>query len=373
MNTITRAHKICLNPTLEQEIYFRKAAGTKRFVYNWALDCWKQMKALGIEKYGMMAAKRDFNSIKRDHHPWVMDVAKDVAEGAFADLGAALKNYFDWKQGKRRGQKVGFPKFKSKKHKRQSFRLNNDKFRVDGYTIVIPKLGPVGMAEPLRFTGKIMGAVVSKVADWWFVSITVQIERPQPRRFPKKSTGVDVGIKTLATLSDGSEFENQKPLRRQIQKLRKLNRSVSRRKKGNKRWWRAKRKLARFHYRVDNQRADAHHKASHAIASTYTIIGVEDLHVKGLVKNRRLSLALSDVGLGEFLRQISYKSDAFGGTVIKVGRFYASSKICHACGHVNQQLVLANRTWTCGNCGTMHERDWNAARNIEREALRLIA
>lgn len=373
MNTITRAHKIRLNPTPEQEVYFRKAVGTKRFVYNWALDRWKQMKAQGSTAYGMMAAKKDFNALKREAYPWVMEVAKDVAEGAFADLGAALKNYFDGKAGKRKGQPVGFPKFKSKKHQRQSFRLNNDKFRVDGHTIVIPKLGPVNMTEPLRFTGKIMGAVVSKVADWWFVSITVQMEKSPPRRFPKQSTGVDVGITTLATLSDGLEFENQKPLRRQLRTLRTLNRSLARRKKGSNRWWRAKRKLARLHNRIDNQRADAQHKASHAIASTYAIIGVEDLHVKGMVKNRRLARAVADAGLSAFLHQISYKSDAFSGTVVKVGRFYASSKTCHVCGHINQHLVLADRTWTCGNCDTNHQRDWNAARNIEHEALRLIA
>ncbi len=373
MNTITRAHKIRLNPTPEQEIYFRRAAGIKRFVYNWGLARWKKMKAQGVAAYGMMAAKKDFNAIKRTAYPWVLDVAKDVAEGAFADLGSALKHYFDWKHGKRTGQKVGFPTFKSKKNTRQSFHLNNDKFRVDGHTIVIPKLGPVNMTEPLRFKGKIMGAVVSKVADWWFVSITVQIERPKPRRFPKQSTGVDVGITALATLSDGRAFENQKPLRRQIRKLRMLSRAVSRRTKGSHRWWRAKRRLTRFHYRVDNQRADAHYKASHAIASTYAIIGVEDLHVAGLVKNRRLSLALSDVGLGAFLRQISYKSDAYGGRTVKVGRFYASSKTCYTCGQINQQLALADCTWTCGHCGTNHQRDWNAAQNIEHEALRLIA
>lgn len=229
------------------------------------------------------------------------------------------------------------------------------------------------MAEPLCFAGKIMGAVVSKGADWWFVSITVQIERPAPRRFPKQSTGVDVGIKALATLSDGRTFENQKPLRRQIRTVRKLNRSLSRRTKGSHRWWRAKQKLARLHDRIDNQRADAHHKASHAIASTYAIIGIEDMHVVGLLKNHRLSRALSDVGLGEFLRQIAYKADAFGGIAVKVGRFYASSKTCHTCGQINQMLVLRDRTWTCGSCGVLHQRDWNAAQNIEREALRLIA
>lgn len=192
-----RAHKIRLNPTTEQEAYLRKAAGTKRFVYNWTLDRWKWAKSQGIAAYGMMAAKKEFNAIKGDQFPWVYEVAKDVAEGAFVDMGKALANYFDWKKGKRKGKKVGFPKFKSKKKAKLSFHLNNDKFWVDGHTICIPKLGEVNMAEPLRFQGKIMGAVVSKVADWWYVSIQVKVEQPQAKAFERKSTGVDVGVKTL--------------------------------------------------------------------------------------------------------------------------------------------------------------------------------
>lgn len=366
-----RAHKIRLNPTDEQEVYFRKAAGTKRFVYNQALDLWKWGKAVGAEGFGIMEIKRQFNLFKAEQYPWMYEVAKDVFEGALADLGVALKNYFDSKDGKRKGAKVGFPKFKSKKNKKQSFRLNNDKFWVDGHTIYIPKLGEVNMAEKLRFVGKIMGAVVSKVADWWYVSIQVEIEQPEPKQFEKQSTGVDVGIKALATLSDGSELENQKPLRSQINQLRKLARSVSHRVKGSNRWWRAKRRLARFHATVANKRADAQHKASNAISSTYAFVGVEDLHIKGMVKNRRLSLSISDVGLGEFIRQIEYKSAAFGGQVVRVGRFYASSKTCNDCGCVNQSLVLSDRKWTCQGCGVIHQRDWNAAKNIEKEALRL--
>jgi putative transposase len=372
-----RAHKIRLNPTTEQEVYFRKAAGTKRFVYNQALDLWKWGKAVGAEGFGIMEIKRQFNLFKAEQYPWMYEVAKDVFEGALADLGVALKNYFDSKEGKRKAPKgspkVGFPKFKSKKNKKQSFRLNNDKFWVVGHTIYIPKLGEVNLAEPLRFVGKIMGAVVSKVADWWYVSIQVELEQPEPRQFEKQSTGVDVGIKALATLSDGSELENQKPLRSQINQLRKLARSVSRRVKDSNRWWRAKRRLARFHATVANRRADAQHKASHKIASTYAFVGVENLNIKGMVKNRRLSLAISDVGLGEFIRQIEYKSAAFGGQVVKVGRFYASSKTCSDCGYINQSLTLSNRTWVCQGCGTIHQRDWNAAKNIEQEALRLVS
>jgi len=376
-----RAHKIRLNPTTEQEVYFRKAAGTKRFVYNQALDLWKFGKEVGAAEFGVMEIKRQINLFKEEQFPWMYEVAKDVFEGAIADLGAALKNYFDWKAGKRKGQKVGFPKYKSKKNKKQSFRLNNDKFKVDGHNFWVPNLGWVNMAEPLRFQGKLMGAVVSKVADWWYVSIQVEVApkggcplgAPQAKPFEQQSTGVDVGVKTLATLSDGRKFENQKPLRNQINKLRKLSRSQSRRQKGSNRWWKAKRKVGRFHAKIANKRADAQHKASHVIASTYAFIGVEDLHVKGMVKNRRLALAVSDVSLSEFIRQIEYKSKAFGGQVVRVGRFYASSKTCNECGHIHQTLTLADRKWTCQGCGTIHDRDWNAAKNIEQEALRLAA
>jgi putative transposase len=180
-----RAHKIRLNPTPEQEVYFRKAVGTKRFVYNQALDLWKWGKEQGIPEFGMMEIKRQFNLFKAEQYPWMYEVAKDVFEGALQDLGAALKNYFDDKFGKHKGGKVGFPRYKSKKNKKQSFRLNNDKIKVDGHNFWVPNLGWVNMAETLRFAGKMMGAVVSKVADWWFVSIQVEIEQPQAKTFAK--------------------------------------------------------------------------------------------------------------------------------------------------------------------------------------------
>lgn len=366
-----RAHKLRLNPTPEQEVYFRKAAGTKRFVYNQALDLWKFGKAVGASEFGVMEIKRQFNLFKEAQYPWMYEVAKDVFEGAIADLGVALKNYFDGKDGKRKGTKVGFPKYKSKKNKKQSFRLNNDKFKVDGHNFWVPNLGWVNMAEKLRFQGKIMSAVVSKVADWWFVSIQVELEKPAPRIFEKPSTGVDVGIKALAVLSDGSAFENQKPLRNGLKRLKTLNRSLARKAKGSQRWWKAKQKLGRFHFKIANKRSDDLHKASFEITLTYAFIGTEDLHVKGMVKNRKLSLSISDVGLGEFIRQLEYKSATFGGRVVKVGRFFASSKTCNDCGHVNQELELKDRTWICQGCGTIHDRDWNAAKNIEQEALRI--
>jgi len=368
-----RAHKIRLHPTPEQEVYCKKTAGTARFTYNWGLAQWKTMHAVhpGVD-YGVMAAKKDFNRLKPEQFPWVYDVAKDVAEGAFANLGVALKNYFNGQKGKRKGQKVGFPKFKSKKRSKLSFRLNNDNFTVDGHHIRIPKLGWVNMAEALRLQGKILGAVVSKMADWWFVSIQVEVEQPPPMHLTHASVGVDLGIKTLATLSDGTQYDNQALLRRDLKKLRTLSRSLSRRQQGSHRWWKAKMKLARFHACIKHTRQDYAHKMTTAIARTYRLIGVEDLNVKGMGKNRRLALSIADAALGDIVRQLAYKAAWFGGQVVKVGRFFASSKTCADCGHVNQELTLADRVWLCTGCGSVHDRDWNAAKNIEAEALRLV-
>lgn len=363
------AHKIRLNPTTDQATYFAKAAGTKRFVFNWALDRWKSAKDEGQDKHGPNAIKKEFNSIKRELFPWVLDVAKDVAEGAFSDLGKALNNYFSSK-GLTNGK--DFPSFKSKKSSKQSFCLNNDKFKVNEHQLYVPKLGWVNMTEELRFTGKIMGATISKTADWWFVSISVEMEDKQ-QNTSTGSVGVDVGIKTLATLSDGKRLENQKPLKSQEKKYKLLCRSLSRKVRGSNRWFRTKRKLSRLHYKIACQRSDMLHKASHYIASNYGFIGVEDLNTSGMLRNRKLSKAISDVGFGEFIRQIIYKSERFGSVVVKVGRFFASSKTCSDCGHVNRELQLSDRRWICSSCGVLHDRDWNASKNIEIEALRLAS
>jgi putative transposase len=246
----------------------------------------------------MMAAKLDFNAIKRKQFPWAYAVAKDVCEGAFQDCAAALKNHFDSKNGKRKGEKVGFPRFKSKKRSKQSFRLNNDKFKVDGHGIRIPNLGWVNMAECLRFDGKIMGAVVSRVADHWFVSITVEVERVVASTPPQTVVGVDMGLKTLATLS-------------------RLSRRLSRRKEGSHRWWVAKHQLARFHERIANRRSDILHKMTTRISRTYKLVAVETLNIKGMARNRRLALSVADAAMGKVLHQLAYKATEF----VKVGRW----------------------------------------------------
>jgi putative transposase len=283
-----------------------------------------------------------------------------------------LKNYFESKNGKRKGARVGFPRFKARKDRRQSFHLNNDKFRVSDHSLYVPKLGWVNMAEALRFEGKILGAVVSKVAGRWYVSISVEMDRPEALQFPRASAGMDMGLKSLVVLSDGTQYENQVLLRSELTHLKRLNRRLSRRQKGSQRWWRAKDRLARFHERIADRRADHLHKLTTGIASTYAVLGMEDLNVAGMLRNHRLALSLADASFGEMRRLLQYKSDWFGGRVVEIDRFYPSSQLCSVCGVKNPGLRLEDREWTCLNCGTHHDRDVNAARNIHAEALRLL-
>ncbi len=372
---MVKAHKIRLNPTPEQEVYFRKACGIARFVFNWGLAEWKRHKVeYPCQEYGVMAIKKNFNSLKADQLPWVYEVAKDVAEGAFTNLARAFKNYYDSRNGKRQGTKVGFPKFKSRKNKRQSFRLNNDKMGVADHALYVPKLGWVNMAESLRFAGKIMGAVVSGEAGKWYASITVDMNKPEPIQFPQPSIAVDLGIKTLAVLSDGRRYENQVLLRSELDHLKRLNHRLSRRQVGSHRWRKAKDRLSRFYKRIGNRRADYLHKMTTEIASIYEVIGVENLNVVGMLRNHRLALSLADASFGEIRRQLIYKSEWFGGRVVTIGRFFPSSRLCSnpECQTIYHDLDLEERLWTCQNCGASHDRDFNASINIEAEALRIL-
>jgi putative transposase len=367
---VMRAHKIRLNPTIEQEVHFKKALGTSRFVFNWGLNRWKEQKENGVAEYGPAALKAEFNAVKREQFPWTLEVTKNAVEDGFRRLSAALKNYFDSKNGKRKGEQVGFPKFKSKRMAKPSFTLDYERFRVDGHSLSIQRLGtPVNMAECLRFDGKAKWATISCVAGKWYVSIQVELEQPPKADPPQAAVGVDMGLKTLATLSSGDEFENQKLLRSELTHLKRLSRRLSRRKEGSNRWWGAKRRLAALHERVANRRADITHKMTTEIARTYQLVAIEDLNIKGMARNRKLALSVADAGMGEILRQLKYKSTR----VVEVSRWYASSKTCLDCGHIHQELTISDRHWVCARCGVQHARDWNAALNILQEGVRLAA
>ncbi len=367
-----KAHKIRLHPTEEQKVYFAKAAGTARFVWNWALAEWNRQYEAG-EKPTALKLKKQFNEIRREQFPWTWEVTKNASDQPFLDLGKAFTAFFE---GLKRGKRQGRPKFKSKKKSKASFYLANDQFELGDHRIWIPKLGWVNMAENLRFQGKVTGARVTRTADWWFVSI--QVEMPDEKTDPCPSAvGIDVGLNRLVTLSTSEGFENQAFLKTALKKLRQANQRLHRRVQGSKNREQARREVARLHYRITCLRDDVLHKLTTKLANCYGIVGIEDLNLKGLLKNRRLSCSFSDAALGKLLTLLTSKVETRGGQVIKMERFFPSSQLCHCCGWRWKDIALSDRVFLCQNeaCAYFHfpqDRDHNAALNMLSEALRLI-
>jgi putative transposase len=367
------AHKTRLNPTPEQEEYFRKAVGTVRFAFNWGLARWQELHEAG-ERPSALALKKEFNGIKDEQFPWVREVAGRCTEYGFTRLGIAFNNFF---RRVKNGEAPGYPKFKSRKNLYQSFYVANTELKLDGHWCRIPRVnGWVNMAEPLRFEGKIMAATISTDGHRWYISITVEMNIEQEPQ-PGTAVGLDLGIKDLVVGHDSNGRTFTQPnghhQKQMLKKLRRLNRQLARRENGSNGWLRTKAKLNKLHAQIRNRRLDAAHKFTTEIARNYKVICVENLNVKGMVKNRHLSRAISDVGWGELVRQLEYKALVNGGAVVKVGRFFASSQTCSACGTKNTAVKDLNiRQWTCPDCGATHDRDSNAAANILNEGLRLL-
>lgn len=361
------AHKIALDPNNVQATYFARAAGTARFAYNWALAEWQRQyeahKAdTTLSKPSQMALRRLLNSIKAEQFPWMLEITKNAPQMAIIQLGVAFKNFF--------AGRAKYPKFR-KKGLHDRFSLTNDQFSIDGSRIHIPNLGWVRMRETLRLNGKIMSATISRVADRWFVSITVdtQEDLPLPKAENQGVAGVDLGVTALATLSTGESIAGPKAHKALLCRLKRLARSLSRKVKGSENRKKAKAKLSRLHARIGNIRKDGLHQLTTDLTRRFHTIGIEDLNVRGMVKNRHLSRAVSDMGFFEFRRQLDYKAAQRGGVVVVVDRWYPSSKTCSACGHKLETLPLAVREWTCPSCGVAHDRDVNAAVNLRNMAV----
>jgi putative transposase len=368
-----RAHKIRLDPNAAQALYFAKACGTARFAWNWALAEWQRQYAAykaapSLPAPSEGALRRQLNAVKRTEFPWMLEVTKCAPQEAIINLGAAFKNWFASLSGKRKGPKVGAPQFK-KKGRRDSFKLSSGTFDIEGSRIRIPSLGWVRMREPLRFPGKLVGVTVSRTAHAWFASVLVETDVLPARCESQAAAGVDLGLKTLAVLSDGTRLDGPKALGLLLARLRRLSRAVSRKVKGSASRRKAVRRLARLHWRIGNVRNDALHKLTHSLTRDYGYLAIEDLHVKGMMANRRLARHLADAALGECRRQLEYKAVQRGGFVRAVDRWYPSSKTCSCCGEINRALTLADREWVCEKCGAVHDRDENAGKNILRESL----
>ena len=360
------AHKIALDPNNAQATYFARACGVARFAYNWALDEWqRQYEAWKADnsrpKPSQAALRRQLNAIKREQFPWMLEVTKCAPQMAIIQLGEAFKNFF--------AGRARYPQFR-KKGVHDRFTLTNDQFDIDGSRIRIPKLGWVRMRETLRFTGKIMSATISRVADRWFASITV--DTPESSHLPKAenqgAVGVDLGVSALATLSTGEAIPGPKPHKALLGRLRRLSRSLSRKLKGSANRRKAKAKLARLHASIAAVRSDALHKLTTDLTRRFHTIGIEDLNVRGMVRNRHLARSIADMGFFEFRRQLEYKAAMRGGQVVVADRFYASSKTCSACGKKLDKLPLSVREWVCPSCCVVHDRDVNAAINLKNMA-----
>ncbi len=347
------SHKIALEPNNKQKTYFAKAAGVARFAYNWALNRWEELYKQG-QKPSEAALRRELNSIKKEQYPWMLEVTKNAPQMAIIHLGVAFQRFFKGIADK--------PTFK-KKGVFDSFTVTNDQFLVKGDRIRIPNLGFVKMAEELRFVGKIMSATISRTAGRWFVSITVDCP-DRAKTCENQTVGVDLGVKDLAVLSTGEIISGPKPHKNLLNRLKRLSRSLSRKQKGSNNRNRAKQKIAKLHARIANIRKDALHKLTTKLTNNFGVIAIEDLNIKGMLKNRHLSRAISDVGFYEFRRQIIYKAERIGAKVFIADRFFASSKTCSSCGYLVQEMPLDVREWTCPSCNILHHRDVNAAKNL---------
>jgi len=355
------AHRIALDPNNKQATYFKKACGVARFAHNWALvewqrqyEAWKQDN--NLPKPSQAALRRQLNAIKREQFPWMLQVTKCAPQMAIIQLGRAFENFF--------AGRARYPKFR-KKGVHDRFTLTNDQVCVEGCRIRIPNLGWVRMREPLRFAGKIMSATISRVADRWFVSITVDTQDlPKHRAENQGAVGVDLGISALATLSTGEKIVGPKPHTALLAHLRRLSRSLSRKQKGSANRAKAKMKLARLHTRIANIRSDALHKLTSDLTRRFHAICIENLNVHGMMANRHLARSIADMSFFEFRKQLEYKAERRGGIVVVADRFFASSKTCSACGAVQDTMPLSVRQWICPDCGASHDRDVNAARNL---------
>ena len=350
-----------------QQTWMERCAGTARFAWNWGLARWKELYEAG-EKPNWRKLNAEINARKQADLAWLKEIPWAVSNNALRDLGKAFAAFF---RRVKSGQKPGYPRFKKKGRCHEGFAIEGRALVFNGRRVKLPKLGWVRTRQPLRFPGKILSARFTKHAGYWYVSIQVEVDESRwsyPHRCETQAAvGVDLGVVDLAVLSTGERFEATRVLRRMEKRLRRLNKELSRRKKGGKNWQKTKAKLAKLHERIANIRRDAIHKLTAFLVRKFRYIGIEDLNVLGMAKNKYLAKSIMDAAMAEVARQLAYKAPLAGSTVVVADRWFPSSKTCSACGAVRGSMPLSVRTWTCA-CRTVHDRDVNAAINLERLA-----
>ncbi len=377
---VHQAYRFALDPAPAQERMLRSHAGAARFAWNWGLArCRERYEAEG-KWYSGTDLHRLWNEVKKAEPAlgWWGENSKCAYQEAFRDLDRALRDFTKSRKGERKGKRLGFPGFKKRGKCRDSFRFGSGVMRCSGATVTLPRLGTVATHESTRKlarrlasgTARILSATVSRTAQWWFVSFTVEVDRAIPGHHMRAGSaiGVDLGVKTLLTGVDDAgnvvPVAGPKALRSSLRQIRRASRAHSRKAQGSANRRKGAARLARVHARVANVRADALHKATSALASRYETVVAEDLNVAGMVRNRRLARAIADQGFGEARRMLAYKTTWNGGRVVTAGRFYPSSKTCSGCGAVKTKLALSERRYVCTACGLALDRDINAAVNL---------
>jgi putative transposase len=373
---VVRGYKTELDLTNEQRTLCLKHAGCARFAYNWGLTRKIAAYKAGEKTPSAFDLHKELNALKPTEYPWMYEVSKCAMQEALRNLDTAYAHFFRKAKLKKHGQfkgKLGFPKFKKKNKAIGSFRLTGS-IKVFPATVQLPRIGTVRLHEHeyIPTTAKILSATVSEQAGRWYVSMQVEEERDQPVSTATSAIGVDLGIKTLAMLSDGTAFENPRALKQAQKKLRQLEKQKSRRKQGSKNRTKTRKQLAKTHARIAAIRRDAAHTLTSYLVKNHTLVAIEDLHVAGMLKNHCLAQAVSDSNFGEIRRQLVYKSAWYGTLLITIDRFYPSSKTCSSCGYIKPELSLRERTFICEECGIVLDRDLNAAVNIRTVAVSSI-
>lgn len=345
-------------------------AGAARYAYNWGLARKQVAYHAGEKVPSALALHRALNTLTPTALTWMDEVSTCAPQEALRNLDTAFANFFRrvqlTKEGTWKG-KVGFPRFKSKKYGLGSFRLTGA-IHIFASEMQLPRLGRLRLKERdyLPTSGaKMLSATLSEHAGRWFVSVQVEMDVPDPVPADQPAAGVDLGVKALATVSDGTVIPNPNALKRDLRKVKRLQRAVSRTVKGSANRRKAVQRLACAHLRVANMRQNALHQATTPLAKTKSAVGVEDLNVSGMLKNHQLARAIADVGLSECRRQLEYKAQWYGSRVVVAPRFFPSSKMCSQCHHVKEALSLSERVFRCEVCGFTCDRDLHAALNVE--------
>ena len=367
METYTMGYKFRIYPNKTQENLINRIIGSCRFVYNHFLavrrDQWKanHKSVTYIQTASMLTDLK-----RREETCWLKEADSMALQEALKNLDKAYQNFF--------AKRAKYPRFKSKHNHSQSYRTRNqgNGIRFVGRKLKLPKIGLVKIKQHRTFEGRILNATVSRTASGkYFVSLCVELDKETLLKTNDGGEiGIDVGLKEFYSDSNGNTVANPRTLRRLSKKLSKAQRQLSHKMPKSRNREKARIRVAKVYERITNIRKDFLHKLSTRLARENQTIAVEDLQVKNMLKNHKLARAISDVSWSEFFRQLEYKSKLYGSEVLKVPTFYPSSQICHVCGYQNAGTKdLSVREWTCPQCGTVHDRDINAARNILAKAL----